>query len=71
MCIAVQVSRLKEENCVRDGEVQLLRDNLRQRDAELDAIKHDKIHNIHQQNVQQTEREKHLQVGYLFFTVLF
>lgn len=53
---------MKEEVCIKDGENKLLRDNLTNRDAQLDTLKTEKINQIHQQNVQQSEKEKSLQV---------
>ena len=60
--VYMQVDRMKEEGYVKEGEIQLLRDNLKQRDNELDALKQERINTLHQQNVHTTEREKQLQV---------
>lgn len=60
--VYLQFEKMKEENCVKDGEIQLLRDNLRKKDTELDSLKAEKITQIHQRNIQQSEKEKSLQV---------
>lgn len=57
-----QFEKMKEENCVKDGEIQLLRDNLRKKDTELDSMKAERITQIQQHNIQQSEKEKSLQV---------
>ncbi|XP_045196337.2 uncharacterized protein LOC123551455 isoform X2 [Mercenaria mercenaria] len=59
--LKLQVDKMKEEVCIKEGENKLLRDNLTKKDAELDTIKTEKISQIHQQNLQQTEKEKTLQ----------
>ncbi|XP_052781387.1 ATR-interacting protein-like [Mya arenaria] len=57
----LQVDRMKEEGYVKEGEIQLLRDNLKQKDSELDSFKQERINSLHQQNLHTNEREKHLQ----------
>lgn len=63
MCDFFQFEKMKEDNCVKDGEIQLLRDNLKRKDTELDGMKAEKISQIHQHNLQQSEKEKSLQVN--------
>jgi len=53
---------MKEDNCVKDGEIQLLRDNLKKKDSELDGLKAEKVNQIYQHNLQQGVKEKSLQV---------
>ena len=55
---------MKEELCVKDGEIKVLRDNLTRRESELERLKSEKINQIVQQNKQQTDKEKSLQVWY-------
>ncbi|KAH3881338.1 uncharacterized protein LOC127879777 [Dreissena polymorpha] len=59
--LQLQLERQKEEMLLKEGMIQLLRDNMKTKDCELDGLKRDKISSIHQQNQQQTEKEKHLQ----------
>ncbi|WAR26648.1 hypothetical protein MAR_012352 [Mya arenaria] len=58
---SLDVDRMKEEGYVKEGEIQLLRDNLKQKDSELDSFKQERINSLHQQNLHTNEREKHLQ----------
>ena len=51
---------------MKEGEIKLLRENLKSQEADLSKLKQEKINTILEQNKQQTEKEKTLQVQVLF-----
>ena len=50
---------------MKEGEIKLLRENLKSRETDLSKLKQEKINTILEQNKQQTEKEKTLQVQVL------
>ncbi|KAL4233011.1 hypothetical protein ACF0H5_007697 [Mactra antiquata] len=59
--LKLKLDNLQQEVFVKEGENKVLRDNLTSKDRELDSLKMEKISQIHQQNLQQSERERNLQ----------
>ena len=57
-----QLEKMKDDLSIKEGEIKLLRENLTRREADLDRLKSEKINQIVQQNKQQTDKEKALQV---------
>ena len=51
---------------MKEGEIKLLRENLKSRETDLSKLKQEKINSILEQNKQQTEKEKTLQVQVLY-----
>ena len=51
---------------MKEGEIKLLRENLKSRETDLSKLKQEKINTILEQNKQQTEKEKTLQVQVLY-----
>ena len=60
-----QLDKMKEDVTMKEGEIKLLRENLKSRETDLSKLKQEKINTILEQNKQQTEKEKTLQVQVL------
>ena len=57
-----QVDEMKKDLYAKDGEIKILRDKLSGQESELNRMKSEKIGQIAQQNKQQKDKEKALQV---------